>query len=1181
MTTLRPRLARIAATIAVAAAAVPVGASAYQRPGPASDAAKPYFDVRAGLPATGSKAAPVAPATRSSRRRLVRSLGHDAVLQTDPQTGTVRSLQRLNAPLTSVSSADPRDRAWSYVRSHATALGLDSGDLSAFHLSGRSMTPGGLTSLRWAQTYAGIPAFDNDLRVNVDRFGAIVNVLGAPLHNLTLDSVTPRLGPIQALDALMRNVGVSRNLHVTSGPSGTRRQTRFSSGDFARLVIFGGDGAPRLAWHVTFAASSVANYDAVIDADSGQLLYRQNLTKFASNASVWSNYPGASSGGTAGTVDLTAATTASPTGYLAPAATTLTGPNAHAFSDVNDDDVAQASEEVNHSGGTDFTYPLTDFTGSATDGQCSSSALCSWDGDIVSGAFQNPTSWQTNRQQNAVQAFWFVNNFHDHLASTPIGFTSPDNFQGDDPVLVNADDGAASGSDSGPDTNHLDNANMTTRPVGQPAKMQMYLFAFDPDVPFRDINGGDDAAVVYHEYTHGLSGRLITNADGTEAVGSPEAGAMGEAWSDWYAEDFLVRQGLETDTGTAGEIDLGKYTDATPNTIRSQPLDCPVGASAAACPGGNSGHTGGYTFGDFGFVLGIPEVHADGEIWSETLWDLRSALISLTGTEAAGSDLAEQLITDAMRLSPREPSYLDERNAILGAVDADLAGAEHDNVKDIVWSTFEQRGMGFFAGAADGSDTSPAEDFSAPPAPGGPTGSISGTVTSADTGLPVQGLTVAIGGHNSDPNPSNVFSATTNAAGGYTISGVPTGTYGKVVAYTVNGFDQGNARSVPVTSGGTTARDFAIHRDWAASKGGAQIVDISDDTGADFGCGGDQLIDQSEGVGWSAFNPASSDPENPHAGSPTATIALPQAITVRAFLADPAETCGDGPSAETKGYRIETSPNGVTWTVASQGNFAPADAHRLNSLTPTAGTTNVRYVRLTMLSPQNSLPGNSGADFIDFTELEVLGGPPNVPPSGTVTATPSSVAPGGTVHFDASSFHDPDSLITGYSWDFDGNGTVDSTTSGASADFTYPAAGIFAARVTANDFAGGGGSASATVVVKGPPGPKAPSAKIASSGRHGRVTITITCAASCRVTGRGTITKVLKRRYHLRSRTVAKLSARLTKAGRKKLTLRIKSKVRSALRHRHVKRITVSIRVVIKDANGKRVTRTHRAKVRL
>ena len=156
----------------------------------------------------------------------------------------------------------------------------------------------------------------------------------------------------------------------------------------------------------------------------------------------------------------------------------------------------------------------------------------------------------------------------------------------------------------------------------------MFLFRNDnAGLDFADVNGGDDSGVVWHEYGHGLSNRLITNADGSGAVNSAHAGAMGEAWGDWYASDLQVRDGLKTDTAAAGEIDIGDYTELDNHALRSQAADCPVGASAAICPGTPTAGTGGYTLGDFGniFFAG-PEVHADGELWSETLWDLRQAL---------------------------------------------------------------------------------------------------------------------------------------------------------------------------------------------------------------------------------------------------------------------------------------------------------------------------------------------------------------------------------------------------------------------------------------------------------------------------------------------------------------------------------------------------------------------------
>ena len=54
--------------------------------------------------------------------------------------------------------------------------------------------------------------------------------------------------------------------------------------------------------------------------------------------------------------------------------------------------------------------------------------------------------------------------------------------------------------------------------------------------------------MVYHEYTHGLSNRLVVDANGNSTLGEVQAGSMGEAWSDWYAMDYLVGQGLFRDT---------------------------------------------------------------------------------------------------------------------------------------------------------------------------------------------------------------------------------------------------------------------------------------------------------------------------------------------------------------------------------------------------------------------------------------------------------------------------------------------------------------------------------------------------------------------------------------------------------------------------------------------------------
>ena len=171
--------------------------------------------------------------------------------------------------------------------------------------------------------------------------------------------------------------------------------------------------------------------------------------------------------------------------------------------------------------------------------------------------------------QNATQVFYYVNNFHDHLQVAPIGFTeAAGNFEGGrrrsttQPI-----DGA--NTDSGlPDGNHVDNANMGTPPDGQAPTMQMYLFhqpgtSYPGEDPFSPTNVGDEADIVYHEYTHGLSNRLVVDANGNSTLGDVQAGAMGEAWSDWYAMDYLVDQGLSSSTPGAAAT-CGSATTSVP-----------------------------------------------------------------------------------------------------------------------------------------------------------------------------------------------------------------------------------------------------------------------------------------------------------------------------------------------------------------------------------------------------------------------------------------------------------------------------------------------------------------------------------------------------------------------------------------------------------------------------------------
>jgi extracellular elastinolytic metalloproteinase len=769
----------------------------------------------------------------------------------------------------------------------------------------------------------------------VARNGRLIQVDGSPLAELPVTAGSATVTAAGARAEAVRDVFGTSTAKVTKSAADATRTTMFSDGGSAKLVYFQTASGVRLAWQ-TFTMDE--GYLHVIDAATGKVLLRQS-TVAADTGEAWANYPGAPTGGTQQQVGLTK--------WLPNNSPRLAGNVAHVYSDVNDDDVANPTEEVARAAPRSFDYPFTDFT--AQDGPpCTAQTQCSWNPAV-------PNSWQVNRAQNAVQLYYFLGKWHDHLAAAPIGFTrSAGNFEAvdGDAVQVQADDGANT-ADGLPDAFHVNNANMNTPPDGIPPTMQMYLFL--PSTRFIAGNSGDESDVVFHEYTHGLSNRLVVDANGVSTLGDIQAGAMGEAWSDWYALDYLVNQGLEQDTATVGDVRVGRYVTGG-NTIRSEPLDCPVGTTAAICGGRPAAGPGGYTYGDYGRISPRgPEVRADGEIWAQTLWDLRNAI---------GPKKAESLVTRAMELSPSNPSFLDERNSIL---QADLI-ASGGKLQKKIWQVFAKRGMGFFAAALDGDDAQPVEDFSMPPAASTPRGTLTGTVTDQDTGAPVAGLTVGFGGHAS--GFAGDYVATTAADGLYTISGILPGTYAKVFARGA-GYDT-QTKTLSIGSN-TSIVNWQVRHDWAAASGGGSVVSFTGPDYTAFGCGPSKLIDQSQAAGWGS---------DVAAAGQQIVLHLATAVNIAELVINPSATCGDDPSASTGTFRVETSPDGTTWTLAADSAFPNGTVTATPvALSPGTGT-GVEYIRYTMVTtqgqdaghcPPGAPPTESGCVFMDSTELAVYG----------------------------------------------------------------------------------------------------------------------------------------------------------------------------------------------------------------
>lgn len=644
----------------------------------------PNYDSRKPASADGTQRRS-SDASSAAVRALRGQLGAQGIVAIDAVTGTPRRVARLDGFLTAPSRKAPAKIVLDYVRAHAAVFGIDAAAVSGLMLRKDYVDVAGTHHLSFVQMAGAVPVFGNGLKGHVTKNGRLVQIDGSPVRALATSRTAPALSAAQARAKAVTNVSSRSAATATTTAADNVRTTKFSDGGNAKLVMFDAASGLRLAWQTL---SRDDGYLHIIDAATGQVLYRHDLVAH-DHGTVWSYYPGAKKGGKARTIDL------SP--WLPNGAPRLAGNVAHVWSDLNGDEKVSAGEEIRPARKGSFSYPFTRFGAKGGTG-CGPAFPCSWDP-------AKPYSWRVNRAQTAVQLYSFLGTWHDHLAARPIGFTrQAGNFEAVDGDAVQA--GADVGADSGnglPDEYSLNQAFMGTFPDGIAPKMSMFLF-HSPDEGIGPTQASNEADIIFHEYTHGMAGRLVVDAGGVSTLTGVQAGAMNEGWADWYPLSYLVDKGLEEDRASFSDVLLGRYISAGKGVpFRSEPIDCPVtNADLRICAGNRSGNAGGYTYGDFGRIAEGPEPHADGEIWGQTLWDLRTAI---------GSKKAESLITRAMELSPANPSFLDQRDSIL---QADLI-LNSGKLRNTIWRVFAARGMGFHASSRSGNDPHPTEDFSLPP----------------------------------------------------------------------------------------------------------------------------------------------------------------------------------------------------------------------------------------------------------------------------------------------------------------------------------------------------------------------------------------------------------------------------------------------------------------------------------
>ncbi|MBZ5631827.1 MAG: M36 family metallopeptidase [Acidobacteriia bacterium] len=573
--------------------------------------------------------------------------------------------------MTQTAAGRPEDIARQFLAAKAGELSLAPGDLPGVFLAKEYQTGhNGVTHMVFRQQFEGIEVWNAEWVTNLDRNGAVVSAGGTLYTN---PGTAVQLTAASSLSAVRSAVkAVNPALGAVYAPLQSARPPRradaivFAAGDFGddiegRLVWFGLRGVLRLAW--VFAVTdqdAISRYSVVVEEASGAVLDKTELTLFATPPTGLVFDKGSPQPNLTPGIRLTIAPplvdrvavplvgdlTASPAGWISGQSTagnnTITGENRLAQDFI--------TPQTTTAPAGNFSFPFT--------------------------AGLNPLLFSDAANVNL---FYWINRAHDlhyqYGFDEASGNFQQDNFGrgglGGDPVRSYSHFGAALAV--GP---LLVNAFFSSQGSQDGAPAEVAMFASFSGAGGFFTDGALAAEVIVHEYTHGVSTRLVRQGYSTF-----QGRSMGEAWSDFYGLEYTLPDGAPPD----GIYPAGEYfIQAWGTGIRSRPYSTKMDVNPL-------------TYADLGNVISAPEVHADGEIWMEALMEIRANLIAQFG-EAEGRKRVRTLVMDGMKLSVPAPSMVDMRDAILLADRLDFDGASQIQL----WAGFAKRGLGVLAYSSGG-----------------------------------------------------------------------------------------------------------------------------------------------------------------------------------------------------------------------------------------------------------------------------------------------------------------------------------------------------------------------------------------------------------------------------------------------------------------------------------------------
>jgi extracellular elastinolytic metalloproteinase len=566
--------------------------------------------------------------------------------EVDPRTGNASLVRSLKGPAV---EGDLVNAALRHVQAVAPLLGFDATISPEFRPDSQVLsTSAGAVAVHLQQTVYNIPIFQASLTVQVGSDRVIQAIVGAALTPSEIASPTPSVSPADALIVAARHlarpsaaneIGVDQfgeplaepaiNLSafapaIQSSEDDGDRETVLDAPPFTgpvrgALIWFDIDNVLALGWEFIISLpDGISRYRAIVDAHDGRLLYCHLLT------------------------------------FRIFAQGNIAFPDAGKNRQLRDFPLSLSNYTVPRPSG--LSFPRQDWVASdRTEGNHATAHLVG--GGTAQGATVNnimtfnPASASGNDQLRVALHF-FCGYMHDFLYL--LGFREADgNFQEDNYGLGGA------GSDRVDATVHpgavIGTANMGPTADGTAPPMNMGL------VTSTSRHTALDSNVVFHEYTHGLTNRLVGGAADESSLDAIQSGSMGEGWSDYVActLDKTTVVGSWVVNNTAG--------------IRGFPYD-----SSFPDDYGMLG-TGRYT-----------EVHNNGEIWCAALMQLGRQI---------GAVRAIQVVVDGLKLTPANPTYLQARDAILTALQnkaqVENWGSVHRRLRQRqAWEAFAKFGMG-------------------------------------------------------------------------------------------------------------------------------------------------------------------------------------------------------------------------------------------------------------------------------------------------------------------------------------------------------------------------------------------------------------------------------------------------------------------------------------------------------